>query len=196
MAVFAESDPRNASDPVTVSIRRDVPLDRTDYADAWARAGQELARAFPGYLGSGWMRTRPGSTSWHMIYRFTDAEALAVWEQSDERRHWLEMASPYIEDGHREHRTGIEGWFDEPSSVVVQEAMTPAPPRYKQAVSIFLPFLPLSLVMNYLLAWLVPTWPIWARVGLSITIMTPLMTYFLLPLSTRLLGPWLRAGRS
>ncbi|GAB3623858.1 antibiotic biosynthesis monooxygenase [Mariniluteicoccus endophyticus] len=184
------------SDPITVSIAREVPLDRSEYANAWARAGQELARAFPGYLGSGWMRTRPDSTMWHMVYRFADEASLATWEQSDQRAHWLEMATPYIEDAHREHRTGIEGWFDEPSSVVVREAMTPAPPRWKQSVSIFLPFLPLSLVMNYLLSWLVPTWPIWARVLVSICIMTPLMTYFLLPLSTRLLGPWLRADRA
>ncbi|NNG21170.1 antibiotic biosynthesis monooxygenase [Naumannella sp. ID2617S] len=180
------------SDAITVAIVRQVPLERSGYADAWARSGQELARAFPGFLGSGWMRSSPDSTEWHMAYRFADEESLAVWENSEQRRHWLEMAGPYINDSRREHRTGIEGWFDEPEEVVVHQVVTPPPPRWKQSVSIFLPFLPLSLVMNYLLAWLVPTWPIWARVCLSIVVMTPLMTYLLLPLSTRLLGPWLR----
>lgn len=183
-------------DPITVSIRREVPLDRTEYADAWARAGQELVRAFPGYLGSGWMRTRPDASAWHMVYRFADADSLAAWERSEQRRLWLDMAAPYIQSEHREHRTGIEGWFDEPSSVVVHQQVTPPPPRWKQAISIFLPFLPLSLVMNYLLAWLVPTWPVWARVLVSISVMTPLMTYFLLPLSTRLLAPWLHGRRA
>lgn len=182
--------PASAGESVTVVIQRTVPPERTKHADAWARAGQELARAFPGYLGSGWMRVSRDSTQWQMVYRFDDAASLAIWEESTERLNWLQMSESYIESSHREHRTGIEGWFDQPTEVTVQQAVAP-PPRWKQSVSIFLPFLPLSLVMNYLLSWLVPDWPIWARVCLSIVLMTPLMTYLLLPASTRVLSPWL-----
>ena len=49
-------------------------------------------------------------------------------------------------------RPGIEGWFDEPSGVDVPDLRPApsAPPRWKQMVSIFLVFLPLSLIITYL----------------------------------------------
>ncbi len=183
------------SEPVTISITRRVDPEREKEATAWARAGQDLLAASPGYLGSGWVRPDPTSPIWHMLFRFADAESLETWQRSSERAWWAASAQGIVEDGRQELRTGIEGWFDEPASVEVLPAPQPTPPRWKQMVSIFLVFYPLSLGSNALLGWLIPDWDLWARVFLAVVLVTPVMTYLALPFVTRALRPWLLRGR-
>ena len=49
------------SEPITVSIRREVDPDRVAEATVWAQTGVNLANRYPGFLGSGWVRA--GETS-------------------------------------------------------------------------------------------------------------------------------------
>ncbi|BDI23142.1 hypothetical protein L3i23_19180 [Herbiconiux sp. L3-i23] len=182
-------------EPITVSIVRRVAPDRAKEAAAWARAGQELMSARPGYLGSGWVRPQAGSPLWHMLYRFADDQSLDAWERSTERQWWVDSAVGIVEHDRSERRTGIEGWFDEPSTVTVEQpAQTAAvvPPRWKQMVSIFIVFFPLSLVAQSTLTPLLAAWPLPLRVLATVTVMMPLMTYLLLPAATRALRPWLQ----
>lgn len=179
------------SEPITVAVTRHVDPERAAEVAAWARAGQDLLSARPGYLGSGWIRPDPASPEWHMLFRFADADSLAAWEASSERAWWVASAQGLVADTRQERRTGIEGWFDEPSSVEVLATAPPAPPRWKQMVAIFIAFYPLSLAMNALAGWLIPGWPLWARVLASVVAVTPIMTYAALPLVTRALRPWL-----
>jgi antibiotic biosynthesis monooxygenase (ABM) superfamily enzyme len=181
--------------PITVAITRHVDPGRAKEVAAWARAGEELLRASPGFLGNGWIRPDPASDEWHMLFRFADAESLALWESSPERAWWISTAEGLVEDGRFEKRTGIEGWFDEPAaSVEVIRSAPLSPPRWKQMVSIFLVFYPLSLGANLLLGWLIPEWPVWLRVLTLVVLVTPIMTYLALPFVTRALRPWLMRG--
>ena len=182
------------SEPVTIAITRHVDPERAAEVAAWARAGQDLLSARPGYLGSGWIRPDPSSPDWHMLFRFADDASLAAWQASPERAWWVGSAQGLVEDARSEKRTGIEGWFDEPASVEVLAATPPAPPRWKQMVSIFIVFYPLSLAANAFFGWLIPDWPVWARVLVSVIVVTPIMTYAALPLVTRALRPWLLKG--
>ncbi|UVJ39546.1 antibiotic biosynthesis monooxygenase [Arthrobacter sp. CJ23] len=125
--------------PITVSVARTVLPGYTRQASAWAAAGQELAREWPGYLGSGWVRTAANSDEWNMLYRFADAETLQAWEESEERRWWIESSAGLLEVTRVERRTGIEGWFSQPGDVNLVVPETMVPPRWKQAVSIFRP---------------------------------------------------------
>ncbi len=179
------------AEPITVSIVRMVSPDRAREVAAWARAGQDLLSASPGYLGSGWVRPDPESHEWHMLYRFADAASLALWEQSSEREWWVASALGLVEDARQEKRTGIEGWFDEPSTVEVLSATPFTPPRWKQMISIFIVFYPLSLLANLGLSTFASRWPLELRVLLLVVIVSPIMTYFALPLVTRALRPWL-----
>jgi uncharacterized protein len=184
------------SEPITVAITRHVDPERAAEVAAWARAGEELLRARPGYLGNGWIRPDPESHEWHMLFRFADAESLAAWERSPERAWWVAAAQGLVEDAVDERRTGIEGWFDEPASTVqIVKTAPPTPPRWKQMIAIFLVFYPLSLGANALFGWLLPEWPLFARVLVSVVVVTPIMTYVALPFVTRALRPWLLAGR-
>ena len=183
--------------PVTVSITRHVDPDHTEQMTAWVRAGSSLAERFPGFLGTGWVRPNPVSDEWHMLYRFDSEESLGRWEASEQRDWWLGSAQGIVGESRRELRTGIEGWFDPPQSSDVEDlrAKAPAPPRWKQAVMIWVAFFPLSLAVTVLLGRLVPDLPTAPRVLLSTVLMTPVMTYLVLPWLTRRLGWWLE-GRS
>ena len=178
--------------PVTVSVTRHVDPSRTTEMLAWVQAGTSLAERFDGFVGSGWVRPSEDSPEWHMLYRFADAESLAAWEASPQRAWWLEAAQGQVEETRVERRTGIEGWFDEPASVEAATATAPTPPRWKQMVVIFLVFLPLSLTANWIASRTIADWSLVPRVVLVTSVMTPLMTYVLLPWVTKRMAWFLR----
>lgn len=185
---------------ITVSIMREVDPTRISEATAWVQAGINLAIKYPGFLGSGWVRAGEHSNSWHMLYRFSGEETLVAWENSPERDWWLSSGKQFMQQSRVEKRTGIEGWFDEPTAVTIDvsgEAVGP-PPRWKQAISIWLGFFPLNLVFTLLVTWLVPFWTdigILLRVLITTLILAPTMTFWVLPFVTRLLRNWLVPAR-
>ena len=149
------------SAPVTVSVTRHVDPSRSHEMLAWVQAGTSLAEKFDGFLGSGWVRPSEDSSDWHMLYRFADAHSLAAWEASRQRA-WSMSATPS------------------------------APPRWKQMVVIFMGFFPLSLAINYVVSHTpLADWPLPPRVFTTIAVMTPAMTYALLPWITRRMAWWL-----
>lgn len=189
----ASSPPASAS--VTVSITRSVDPGRFTEASEWVQFGINLAHNYPGFLGSGWVRGSEDSATWNMLYRFSSSDRLEAWETSTERTEWLEAGTDLVLDAQVEKRTGIEGWFD---TVQLAPSSAPAPlppPRWKQAVSIWLGFFPLNLAFTLLMPWLVPGWndlPTALRVLLTTLALTPLMAYLVLPWITRMLRPWLQ----
>jgi antibiotic biosynthesis monooxygenase (ABM) superfamily enzyme len=183
-----------ASQPtaVTVAITRRADPSRNAEMLAWVRAGTTLAEDFPGFLGVGWVRPVLGSTDWHMLYRFADAEALHVWEESPQRQWWLSSAQGMVEHTRVERRTGIEGWFDPPREHTVADLTVPvAPPRWKQAVTIWLGFFPVSLVATVTLGQLIAGQNALVRTLVTTLCLTPLMAYLVLPQITRMLQWWL-----
>lgn len=197
-----------ARHPLTVAIER-----RIDPADAaraveWMHAGIQLAEGFDGFLGSGWVRPEEGSDVWYMLYRFRDLETLERWENSPQRADWVRSGEDFAKAVRVERRTGIEGWFDadaaasvdprktdgSPRTAAVQRPIPAAPPRWKQAITIWCGFFPTSL----LIGWLLTLSPLTAdlalplRVLLTTLVMTPVMTYAVLPWVTRALRPWLQ----
>ena len=198
--------------PITVAIERRIDPSRTVEATSWMQAGTDLAAGFAGVLGSGWVRAGEGSDLWYMLYRFRDIPTLEAWEDSPQRSWWLDSGRAFASEVRVERRTGIEGWFDAsfathveprhpghaPSPVTgpVQQPIPAAPPRWKQAVTIWLGFFPTNLLASWLLGF-VPgfaEWPLIARVLLSTVLLTPVMTYAVLPWVTRMLRPWLQRG--
>ena len=96
-------------------------------------------------------------------------------------------------ESRRERRTGIEGWFDPPQEHDVEDLRTlpGAPPRWKQAVMIWTAFFPLSLAMSALLGVVAPDLAMVPRALLTTVVMTPIMTYLVLPQLTSRLDWWL-----
>ncbi len=145
------------------------------------------------------MRAGESSDLWYMLYRFRDIPTLEAWEDSPQRSWWLDSGRAFASEVRVERRTGIEGWFDVPASHLLEEgeAARAVPPRWKQAVSIWLGFFPTNLLASWLLGF-VPgftEWPLVLRVLLATIALTPVMTYLVLPFVTARLRPWLERGR-
>ena len=198
--------------PITVAIERRIDPSRTVEATSWMQAGTDLAAGFPGFLGSGWVRAGEASDLWYMLYRFRDIPTLEGWEDSPQRSWWLDSGRAFASEVRVERRTGIEGWFDapfathveprhpdrpsSPATGPVQQPIPAAPPRWKQAVTIWLGFFPTNLLASWLLGF-VPgftEWPLILRVLLATLLLTPVMTYAVLPWVTQMLRPWLQRG--
>jgi len=180
------------SDSVTVSITRRVQPTRIPEATHWAQQGMNLASAFPGFLGSGWVRTSADSLSWHMLYRFDNSDSLDAWEGSDERAEWLAQGVDYILDARVQKRTGIEGWFDTPQEGADSSIYQPS--QWKQTVAIGLGFFPTNVVFTFLVTLAIPEWggyPIVPRILMTTLVMAPTMTLLVMPWITRWLRPWL-----
>ena len=186
--------PTTAALPITVSVTRHVEPAHAEQFRAWMQAGTSLAERFPGFLGAGWVRPSIDSHEWHMLYRFDSPESLAGWEASSQRAWWLGSAQGLVGETRKELRTGIEGWFDPPQSHDVQDLRPApkAPPRWKQAVMIWFAFFPLSLLVSYLFGIVAPGVALVPRVLVSTIVMTPIMTYVVLPQLTRRLEWWLQ----
>ncbi|MFJ4141278.1 antibiotic biosynthesis monooxygenase [Pseudomonas sp. NPDC089734] len=168
--------------PVTLMVARRVAHGRYQELLTWLHEGEQLATDFPGYLGSGVLAPPPGDDEFQIIFRFADAETMHAWEHSASRRSWLVRGSGLFAQPSERRVSGIDGWFG---------AASQRPPRWKQAVAIWLAFFPVSLTFNFLLGPLLDHLELTPRIMLSTLILTPLMVYLFIPLSTRLLANWL-----
>ncbi|MHA7135419.1 antibiotic biosynthesis monooxygenase [Oerskovia turbata] len=186
---------RSPDRPVTVSIHRRIRPDLVPDATRWVQAGVNMANTYPGFLGSGWVRAAKDSHDWHMLYRFADEATLDAWDSSPERVAWLRQGQGLVEEQRVERRTGIEGWFDAPARVEEPQVDGGrAPARWKQSVSIWLGFFPVNLAFTLLVSWAAPSFgdlPVVVRVLVTTLVLTPIMTYAVLPWVTRRLAPWL-----
>jgi antibiotic biosynthesis monooxygenase (ABM) superfamily enzyme len=168
--------------PVTLMVARRVADGRYQDLITWLREGEQLATDFPGYLGSGVLAPPPDDDEFQIIFRFADEQTLHAWEHSASRTAWLGRGSDLFAHPTEHRVSGIEGWFG---------AAGQRPPRWKQAVAIWLAFFPVSLLFNVLLGPLLSDMVLLSRVFISTLCLTPLMVYFFIPLSTRLLASWL-----
>lgn len=172
--------------PVTLLVARRVAAGRYRDFLAWQREGEALAADFPGYLGSGALAPPAGGDEFQMIFRFADDATLAAWAHSASRQAWLERGQGLFDEPRERRAHGLAAWFDDNRK----------PPRWKQSVAIWLAFFPVSLAFNLGAGPYLGELSLAARVLLSTLVLTPLMTYWFIPLSSRLLAPWLHAARS
>jgi antibiotic biosynthesis monooxygenase (ABM) superfamily enzyme len=95
------SDPSTSNaepEPVTVTVARVVRPDRREAFERWAENVLGLASHFPGNLGTSLLRPGPGSSEYHLVYRFEDDDSLAAWERSSERRSALAHVEELVDD--------------------------------------------------------------------------------------------------
>ena len=169
--------------PVTLMVARRVAEGRYHDMIAWLHEGELLATDFPGYLGSGVLAPPPNGDEFQIIFRFSDEKTLHAWEFSASRSAWLARGNGLFQQPTEQRVSGIEGWFGNNTAQ--------RPPRWKQAVAIWLAFFPVSLAFNLLFGHWLAELNLLPRILLSTLGLTPLMVYLFIPLSTRLLANWL-----
>jgi uncharacterized protein len=174
------------SKTVTSVISRSIkPGYEKDYDD-WVQRYLALERKAPGYLGT--TIILPGGTRSNLRYiirRFADKASMEIWDNSQESQKLLEEANNYS-TRHYETTTGLETWFAVPDLKTVV-----ALPRWKMAIVVFIAAYVISLISRSILSPSIGQWPLLAN-GLIFTgILTLGLTYFAMPILTRLLRRWL-----
>lgn len=174
--------------PVTVTAARQVRPDQAAEFEAWAADITALAATFPGHLGSTLLRPGPGSTEYHVVYRFTDREALAGWERSPERHAALGRAGSMVDRARYSRVSGLESFFTAPSRA-------DGPSRTRLTLLTIAVVFGLQLVVQSLVAPVVGHWPVVLRALFYAVLLVLLLGYVFMPFLTRRLGRWLRPRR-
>ena len=173
-------------EPVTVTVARVVRPHRRQAFERWAADVLALAATFPGNLGGMLLKPGPGSSEYHLVYRFTDDACLAAWERSDARRTALERMQEMVDEERYARVAGLDSFFTRPAA--------PGPRWRSTVLTIAAVFLITStlqlLLMPHLGAW---PWP--ARLLLSACLVVVLLGYVVMPTATRVFARWLHPTR-
>lgn len=179
------------SEPVTVVARRKVKPGRETAYEDWLNRLTKAAAALPGYLGAEFHRPAGPGSDYVSIFRFDSPDHLLEFERSDIRRRFLDEVVPLVEaDAVWERLTGLELWFDPPKGTVVAQ-----PSPHRMAVILVVVVFVLVLAINLAAGPLMASWPLPARLLVTVVLQVLLMTYVIMPRLTRALAPWIYPRR-
>jgi len=167
----------------TEVISRNITAGHEKEYDDWLQRFMTIERQFPGYLGT--TIIAPGgniSSARYIINRFTDQASLDAWENSREALKLIEEVSKYST---RQRVTGLETWFSLPNLKTIG-----VPPKWKMAIVSFIGAYSISSVAQYILSIYLGQQPLLTNILMTIILVIGL-TYFAMPLLSRLLRRWL-----
>jgi antibiotic biosynthesis monooxygenase (ABM) superfamily enzyme len=173
------------AEPVTVTVARVVRPDQQAAFERWAADVQELLTSFPGNLGSSLLRPGPGSDEYHLVFRFTDDEALSAWERSPERAAALEEVHRLVSDERTARAVGLETFFAVPAK--------PGPAWRSWLLTVAV-VLVMTTTFQLVAMPFVGGWPWGLRLLLSAAYVVSALRV-LMPRVSRWLGPWLQGSR-
>jgi len=174
--------------PVTTMVTRRVRPGREDDYERWLHGVAAVARDYPGHQSVAILGPHGAPpVEYTAIFTFASTDDLRRWMRSGDRRRWLDRAEELtLDDGDVQSLTGLEPWF-----VLPDRAVSQAPPRWKMALLTTLGVWPMLTVLAHVLGPLIGDWPHAARIGLSLAVGIPLMTWGIMPSLTRLFFSWL-----
>ncbi len=179
------------SEPVTLIISEIVAPDKLDKYEIWARGISLAAQQFEGFLGAETLRPRDNAyAEYVVIVRFASYDHLRQWATSPIYQQWIDKSQGLVAKRTLRHMTrGIEIWFSPPGKLSDQPR--PDPPYYKKVVLGVLAVYPLILLANALLNDLLEPLPAWLGLLISVTFVSTLLTYPMMPALTKTLNFWL-----
>ncbi|MER6093729.1 antibiotic biosynthesis monooxygenase [Streptomyces bluensis] len=146
-----------------------------------------VAEGFCGHEGVTWLRPRRGQRLYYGVLRFSSPDRLEAWLRLPERNAWLErMRAVGHQVSHvQQQPTGMETWFSLPQRPVN------APPRWKMTLMTMLGAYPMSFVINWLISPHTTALPVPLKALLFPLLISPLLTYLIMPGLSRLFRRWL-----
>jgi hypothetical protein len=174
------------AEPVTVTVARVVRPDRREAFEREAAAILRVASTFPGNLGATLLRPGPGSSEYHLVYRFGDDASLAVWERSPQRREFLGQLRGIVEDERYARVTGLDSFFTRPAQ---------PGPRWRLTLLTIAAVFTITSLFQLLMSPHLGSWPVEARLLLSACLVVVLLGHVAMPALTRLFARWLRPSR-
>jgi antibiotic biosynthesis monooxygenase (ABM) superfamily enzyme len=184
--VMARQQPE--AEPVTVVISEKIKPEHEDEYRSWQDGITAEVQKFDGFQGTEVLAPKPGvQDEWVVVFRFDSAENLEAWLGSDARRAWMQKAEPFFEDV-RMYRVGggFPGWFP------LGDAPGVGVPEWKQAMAVQLGLYPTVMLLLLFLSPLVRSWPMALATFTGNVASVILLTWLVMPIVNRLLGPWLK----
>ena len=182
--------------PVTVIVKRIVKKNKIKEFEEWLSGiNREVSRQ-NGSMGIDIISPTDNESKpeYVIIFRFDNYVNLTKWENSSIRNEWLKKGRELVQtDPDVQKLTGLEFWFTPYPKRNSHSMLLDSPRRYKMVI-VTIP------VIALLLLTLVPqihfigeslSIPYSIRFVIAIAIMVLLMTYFIMPLLTKVLRPWL-----
>ena len=173
-------------------ICRSIKPGRQKDFDGWFERYMTFQRKANGYLGT--TVIIPGgskSSVRYIIHRFTDRVKKETWENSQESIKLIEEANNHSKRYH-ETATGLETWFAIPN--LRTQISVPTPPRWKMAIVVFIATFPISWGLRSILNPFLEQWPLPSHTAIYTAIIVAYLTYFAMPILSRLLREWLYAN--
>jgi antibiotic biosynthesis monooxygenase (ABM) superfamily enzyme len=174
------------AEPVTVTVARVVRPDRREAFEQWAEDVLAMASGFPGNLGTSLLHPGPGSSEYHLVYRFQDDESLAAWERSSERRSALAHVEEMVDGARYTRVAGLDSFFTRPAR--------PGPRWRLTVLTVVAVFAITSLLQQVVLPHLAG-WPLELRLLLSAVVVVLALGHVVMPALTRLFAGWLHPSR-
>jgi uncharacterized protein len=179
---------------VTWVICRKIKPGRQKDFDGWFEHYMTFQRKAPGYLGT--TVIIPGgskSSLRYVIHRFTNKAAKETWENSPELIKLQEDVNKYSEP-YYDTATGLETWFALPN--LRTQISVPTPPQWKMAIVVFIAAFPISWGSRSILNPFLEQWSLPGNTAIYTAILVASLTYFAMPILSRLLRQWLYANKS
>ncbi|TFV72183.1 antibiotic biosynthesis monooxygenase [Blastococcus sp. CT_GayMR19] len=185
-AVFGGDPSTPNAEPVTVTVARVVRPEKREAFERWAEDVLGMASRFPGNLGASLLHPGPGSSEYHLVYRFEDDESLAAWERSSERRSALAHVEDMVDDERYARVAGLESFFTRPAR--------PGPRWRMTLLTIAAVFAITSMLQLFVMPHLDAV-PWGLRLLGSAVVVVLLLGHVLMPALTRLFAGWLHPPR-
>ena len=161
---------------------RNIAADHGKNYDDWVERFMISERQFPGYLGT--TIIAPGgntSSVRYVINRLSDQASLEAWENSEVMLSFIDEINKYSS---LQKVTGLETWFNLPNLKTIS-----TPPKWKMAIVSFIAAFSISSVGHYILSIYLGQRPLLTDLLMTIMLVIGL-TYFAMPLLSRLLRRW------
>jgi uncharacterized protein len=173
--------------PVTLTFSFIINKGKEKEFEEWAHEITQAVTHFGGHLGSNWIRV--GSREYLVVIKFLDIEDSNKWLQSSVRRRLIKKVLPLVKEfkpNNLQNVTGLETWFTLPGRVTIKP-----PPRWKMVIATMIGIYPVGLLYQAYLVGEFKNIPLLLRpVALSL-ILTPILTYVIMPQLTKVLRTWL-----
>ncbi len=172
-----------------VVIQR-VPSAAVDWFLEWQQGVTTAAESFAGYNGTDvYPPTANEGDEWVAAVHFADDASLQRWLASAERALWVEKLRARLGEFDLQTLPGGFGfWF------IGQTRKTQGmPPGWKMVLAVLMGLYPIVMLLSFDIPYTSPLGrPV--AVLLDCLISVPLLQWFIMPLVTRVLGPWLRTS--
>ena len=180
----------NQNEVTSVICRNIKPGHEKDY-DNWLKRYLALQKSAPGYRSITIIIPGEGKPSYRYIIRkFDNKVYMEKWDNSKETLKLIDEANKYS-TRHYETSTGLETWFTLPGLKTLSQS---PPPKWKMAIVIFFAAYIISIASRYLLSPFIGEWPYFANTAIFSVILVVLLTYFALPILSRIFRRWLYPG--